>query len=188
MANVKGLRVQISHKKEYLATDEEQLDGVITKYIEAGSGQNFSIHWSFENSFPFKDTHIMSSVCLDGKYVDCVAFAPENMSKPEGFTLYGARVMKDEKWYQLPFSFADLKIDEDNHGINDTGLKEKVGSLGEISIHFWRIEKLGEIECNGRMPAFESLNSVPEKALKGRAVSQQALYVKAFSTVFVQHY
>ncbi|KKY23399.1 hypothetical protein UCDDS831_g03130 [Diplodia seriata] len=136
MANVKGLRVQISHKKEYLATDEEQLDGVITKYIEAGSGQNFSIHWSFEECFPFKDTHIMSSVCLDGKYVDCVAFAPENMSKPEGFTLYGARVMKDEKWYQLPFSFADLKIDEDNHGINDTGLKEKVGSL-DISVKTW---------------------------------------------------
>lgn len=59
------------------------------------------------------------------------------------------------------------------------GLKEKLDLLGEISVRFYRgraVPSVGE----GSRKSFDTIDKIPEKALKGRAVSHQARYVSPF--------
>lgn len=122
LKGINGLQVRIlsprnSYKKEYHDTNEEQSDNVATQYIEAESGKDFHIKWHFQPAFQFKDNHIRSSVHLDGKVVDSIILDTKWFQIREGYqtVLSGARMMKNGKWYELPFSFADLNIGMDNH-------------------------------------------------------------------------
>ncbi|OJD33535.1 uncharacterized protein BKCO1_2900029 [Diplodia corticola] len=154
--------------------------GVVTKYIQAKSNQQFAIRWCFTRDiFPFKDEHIMSSVYLDGQLVDTLAF-DSSLLQSQGryrYMLDGARINKNGKSYQLPFSFAKLEIVEDNGAINDTGLEKQASAIGEITVRCWRVEKVGEMKAektHNRITSFKALDTVPLQALKSQAISHQA--------------
>lgn len=122
LKGINGLQVHIlsprdSYKEEYHDTDEEQPENVATQYIEAESGKDFHIRWNFQPVFPFKDNHITTNISLDGKAVDSMILDTKWFKGRGGYqtVLSGARTKKNGKWYELPFSFADLNIGMDNH-------------------------------------------------------------------------
>lgn len=112
ITQVPGLIVTITNHTEYLDPDDEQPEGIMTKYIEAESGKTFSVTWSFEQSFPYKQHDIVSRVHLDGKHADGIIFLSANIGRPGGWhaKLIGARTRKDRRWYEHKFSFANLEI------------------------------------------------------------------------------
>lgn len=110
--DIPGLHVTVSAKKEYVDPDEEQPEGTVTKYIEASSGEEFSICWDFKQNFKFKDNDIVSYIYLDGKVVDGLTVQSERLQGPSGyhFSLAGARAQKGGKWIERKYLFADLNV------------------------------------------------------------------------------
>ncbi|KAL1626002.1 hypothetical protein SLS56_007060 [Neofusicoccum ribis] len=181
--SVPGLDVQVhvsGKPAEEFANDDEQDDRRgATRYVEAVSGAEFHVQWTFVASeFKYRNWAINGLVYIDGKYADGRIFRPETVKHLESFTVKMTGVWKKEKgrYVERPMIFSDLMIDEAGQSAAIKGLKEKLDLLGEISVRFYRgraVPAVGE----GSRKSFSTIDKVPEKALKGRAVSHQARFI-----------
>lgn len=215
--SVPGLDVQVhvsGKPAEEFANDDEQDDRRgATRYVEAVSGAEFHVQWTFVASeFKYRNWAINGLVYIDGKYADGRIFRPETVKHLESFTVKMTGVWKKEKgrYVERPMIFSDLMIgmlhpssasprmrfpcdgmsdfrlyaDEAGQSAAIKGLKEKLDLLGEISVRFYRgraVPAVGE----GSRKSFSTIDKVPEKALKGRAVSHQARCVPRVLTAGV---
>ncbi|OJD40029.1 uncharacterized protein BKCO1_200017 [Diplodia corticola] len=152
-----------------------------TRYIEAVSGAEFHVQWTFNAAdFKYRNYAINGIVYVDGKYADGRIFRPDAVKHKDSFTVKMSGVWKKEKgrFVERPMMFSDIMMDEAGQSAAIKGLKEKLDLLGEITVKLYRgraIPSHGE----GSRKAFSTIDKVPERALKGRAVSHQASLGKA---------
>lgn len=180
-----GLEVEVHVNGEpatEFASDELQDEPrQATRYIEAVSGAEFHIQWTFHAAeFKFRNWAINGIVHVDGKYADGRIFRPDAVKHQDSFTVKMSGVWKKEKgrYVERPMMFSDIMMDEAGQSAAIKGLKEKLDLLGEITLKLYRgraVPSVGE----GSRKAFSTIDKVPERALKGRAVSHQASLGKA---------
>ncbi|KAI4629254.1 uncharacterized protein J4E87_003516 [Alternaria ethzedia] len=167
---------------EYEDEDEDPAPKTTTKYIEARSDSHFSIVTEFKPPFPTQ-YHVRSSLCIDGTGMDKALCLREDLFK-KPFENTGIRRREGEQWVKQKFSFAKLNIvEEARESIpNVAALKQSLSTTGCITLSFQLIksfkEKVMEHVPSGSHTRLAALREIPEKALKGDALSHQILQYK----------
>lgn len=74
---VPGLDVEIKVDDvplvEYIDEDIEDDANTVTRYIRATSGGKFTVHWTFQEDFEYREWDINTRLYVDGKRIDgCV--------------------------------------------------------------------------------------------------------------------
>ncbi|KAF2171726.1 hypothetical protein M409DRAFT_17962 [Zasmidium cellare ATCC 36951] len=141
-----------------------------TRYVEATPGATFTASVVFDyKSFPYPNDDIDCAMYLDGE--NAVSYIRKVRSKSTVTPFDGCTEVTPSGTYMRKFKFQELAT---NDGFVQEGLREKLKSLGTISIKLRRCRAISskaplytEIEDVGK-------DSVPEKGLKGRAISTQA--------------
>ncbi|KAF2491026.1 hypothetical protein BU16DRAFT_141592 [Lophium mytilinum] len=176
-----GLKVEIvvngQTLKEYDDDDEdpEEKPRTVTKYIEATSGASFEVRFTFTRLFSLSMYSFAMDIYLDGKFMDNMCIQKNDLFKGP-IELTGVRSKKGEQWYLEKFCFSKLAIDDgDPRKIGQT-VRDALSKVGEISARLRRIEYRGiaEAPTATKSDGLLQFGSVPEKALKGRALSHQA--------------
>lgn len=191
-----GLKVEILVDgvplQEYDDEDEEIVPTVVTKYIEAKSGVNFTIRYTVLPQFHIKHALKVQSY-LDGKPMENRVRSEDSIRKYMSGTMTGVREAIAGKYYERKFCFSQLNTGQLYSLVNQTqnlstvtddsdfrgavaALKKTVESLGEISLSFRWVEISGpRVDATGKdYSDFQTIDTISEKALKGRAVSHQA--------------
>lgn len=111
-----GLKVEIyvngSPLKEY-DDDGDLKPKTVTKYIEAVSGAQFKIKYSFHEPFPSKHD-ITAKVWVDGKVLNNTLIHKRDIFHKSGYTCSGARSYLGGKCFSSAFKFAELEIGKPN--------------------------------------------------------------------------
>ncbi|KAF2025121.1 hypothetical protein EK21DRAFT_77178 [Setomelanomma holmii] len=156
--------------QEYDDDEEPSSDVVMTKYIEATSGAEFAIRCQF-HARPQYD--ILTRVLLDGKYVmGSYALLKNFHNGYLELSLYGVRSNKNNEWTLAKFCFSDLKTVDGTNKPGDQLMKDLKG-IGQITVDFHYITNVRTSARPLPLSDKVTLKDVPEKALKGRALSQQ---------------
>ncbi|KAL1393605.1 hypothetical protein HDK64DRAFT_315114 [Phyllosticta capitalensis] len=175
------IRVNGQRLKEYVDEDDENPPRTVVKYIVAESGAHFTVAHKFDHSFKYQNYDILLSVYLDGHRAYDAVLHKEDFhtyaERPHG-EITASRSFKDGRFWERNFTFAELVIDESGEKFN-ANKKKSIDALGEISVKLFRVKVTSKAEQpkGDEMKDFEKQKrdaKVPEKALKGRAVSHQA--------------
>lgn len=106
-----GLEVEIlvdeGPLQEYDDEDEEIVPTVVTKYIEAKSGVNFTIRYTVLPQFHVKHALFVQSY-LDGKPMESHVRSEDVIRKYTSTTMTGVREAIDGKYYERKFCFSQL--------------------------------------------------------------------------------
>jgi hypothetical protein len=106
-----GLKVEILVDgvplQEYDYENEEIMPSVVTKYIEAKSGDNFTIRYTVLPQFHIKHALVVQSY-LDGKSMAKRVFSEERIRKYANRTVTGVREAIAGKYYERKFCFSQL--------------------------------------------------------------------------------
>lgn len=160
--------------EEYDDEDTEQANTTtsLTKYIEAASGSNFSLKLTVQTGWKMQADFIAWYVDLDGKESGGGLVKSETYDGSRSCTsvLYGIASGAGGDWTERKFRFADIVIGEMLDDLNPEELKQQYEALGNISVTIWRM-KLREVKDHSEATRRDSLGIVPEKALKGQALS-----------------
>ncbi|KAI7232228.1 hypothetical protein KC352_g15232 [Hortaea werneckii] len=186
---IEGLRVSIrvggSDLQEYDDLTDQSVDpSKAVKYVEASSGSNFLIHTRIKRSGsrrlqpPSKADSLQCDVSLDGRCIARHISDINNHKDDYSKDIDSVTENHDGKFVRRLFQFADLTTDESNDDASKWLDVRKVKSLGEIQIKFlWcRTGKtIPADERSNRHVRYSGQNAIPEKCLKGRAISSQAV-------------
>lgn len=115
MAILKGLKAEVIVNgvpvQEYVDDEEENPPKTIIKYIEATSGAQFGVRFSFTDDFrPRHD--VVVSVYVDGKYGDANVIEAYKLPSRYDREIFGSREKVNGRYYQRDFCFAQLTIGE----------------------------------------------------------------------------
>ncbi|KAH5442985.1 hypothetical protein HBI23_168540 [Parastagonospora nodorum] len=122
--------------------------------------------------------HIRITLRLDGERV------PGKLMRSEEFrgrfwegTTSGVRSNEGDKWVFSNFAFSDLKtVDSGSRRAGDRLMKH-LKHMGEITAECHYVTNLKPVpDCLRRVPKGHRLEDIPEKALKGRALSHQSTF------------
>ncbi|OCT51331.1 hypothetical protein CLCR_08692 [Cladophialophora carrionii] len=145
----------------------------ITKYIEAVSGAFFEFKFFAEANYKITYEQAISfTVFVDGERIIGTYMQGEDF---QGATADGTRVegscsgrfsMESTGSKLYKFQFADLETRDLELDDDVSSFKEKYGDLGTLKVEVWRITLLDAWPA--RDYSRKDLETVPEKALKGR--------------------
>ncbi|KAL1583153.1 hypothetical protein WHR41_07916 [Cladosporium halotolerans] len=167
VVRVNGQDVQ-EHQTE--PTSADNVKTAVT-YIEAVDGAAFGLHLILERGFAYTVDHLIMQVSLDGKWVtgrfvelQRLKYGRECLNVTNVHeTVNGVTTARD-------FLFAthqttDQKLDKNLS-------KDEFARLGEVKVHLYRCRKGKHISSYGRLGfTATGKDGIPEKALKGRAIS-----------------
>jgi hypothetical protein len=160
--------------EEYEDEDAEQANTAtsLTKYIEAVAGANFSLKLTVKPGWTMQADFIAWYIDLDGKQCGGGMVKSSSYDGSRSCTSVRRGIVNgvDGDWTERKFRFADITIGETPDDRNSEELKQQYESLGNISVEVWRM-KLLEIKDCLEAAKHDSLGIVPEKALKGQALS-----------------
>jgi hypothetical protein len=160
--------------EEYEDEDTEQANTTtsLTKYIEAVSGANFSLKLTVQPGWTMQADFIAWYIDLDGKQCGGGVIKSESYdgSRSCASVRYGVTSGAGGDWTERKFRFADITIGETPDDLNPEESRQQYKALGNISVEIWRM-KLLEIKDHLQATRHDSLGVVPEKALKGQALS-----------------
>ncbi|TID16120.1 ATP-dependent RNA helicase [Venturia nashicola] len=175
---VKGIQVRIlaggKDGREYPCTDSKPNPSTsVTKYIEAVDGANFSIQITIIPVFRYRSSNIMGLITVDGQAVGRPLIRKESITdKQRVAKIDGIDVNNGNGWMRRKFVFKNI-VTEASSKV-DKEVMEKASKIGEINIRFYRVD----VEEEGVMHNFSQLQEndrkIPEKALKGKAISCRA--------------
>jgi hypothetical protein len=95
--------------EEHVDDDEETSDVQVTRYIEASSGDNFEIRYSFAPGFSIRHD-IRLSVRIDGKAAGGVVFYSGFPVRWDYvYTMKGRREFEDGQYFTRKFCFSKLE-------------------------------------------------------------------------------
>lgn len=162
---------------EFEDDDDEpaESNAVVTKYIEAVSGANFGIKCQVLAGYEFDTDCLSFAIFLDGTRAG--GFEADKSEYDIERGTYSVRrhvsVGEGKSRERLTYRFADLNTREAFPGERVEDMKAKYKALGTISVQVWRKKIIGYKEIHGHDATFNygSTDIVPEKALKGRALS-----------------
>ncbi|KAF2833847.1 hypothetical protein CC86DRAFT_400440 [Ophiobolus disseminans] len=157
--------------------DDEAEPGVVSKYVEAASGKEFAIKFTFTRPFPTQHG-VEIKVSVDGEPDRVLAYSPEELCKAEGHYKRGVGFQKDGQFYRQNYRFTALNIVEEADGLsNVTDLRKDLLSKGSIKLEYRFIANIHTSDEPRRYKpasALSTMGAIPEKALKGDARSHQA--------------
>ncbi|RMY19226.1 hypothetical protein D0867_04805 [Hortaea werneckii] len=183
---IEGLRVSIrvggSDLQEYDdATDHLDEPSNAVKYVEASSGSIFKVHTRIKRSgsrrlqSPSKADSLHYTVILDGRRITSVISRVNDQKDDYSQNIDGVTENHDGQFLRRPFQFADLTT---NDGTSKGFDVQRMKGLGEIrfEVRWCRAGKrvpaadrsISEVRNTGQ-------EAIPEKCLKGRAISSQAV-------------
>ncbi|CAN9285288.1 hypothetical protein CC77DRAFT_1096792 [Alternaria alternata] len=160
--------------------DEDATLKTITKYIEARSDCKFVVTAIFRPPFSTR-YHVRAQLSIDGVSV-AKTFCEREKLLQKQIEMSGHRSQRNGEWVKQDFCFAKLNIVEEAHGPVPSAavLKQTLSTKGRITIAFQFIESYQDLGLDPRPPSnrrheLEALKEIPEKALKGDALSHQAV-------------
>ncbi|KAH9881529.1 hypothetical protein IAQ61_000255 [Plenodomus lingam] len=160
---------------EFDDDDAEAGDNRVSKYVECQSGAEFEVLCKVSRPWPRCDLAL--HVYCDGKWAAGRLICKKDQNgKAVSETINGHNYGRDNDWHLEKFCFSELTIDTSGAPtVKDTSMK-KLEELGEITlkVHRVKITKPSGKVCISKDHL--GLSSVPEKALKGRALSHQSSY------------
>ncbi|KAH6875378.1 hypothetical protein BKA58DRAFT_119998 [Alternaria rosae] len=168
---------------EYEDDDEDPAPKTTTKYIEARSDRHFSIVTRFKPPFP-TEYHVRTWLSIDGIGMDRRLWLREGLFE-RPFEKAGIRRQEGEEWVKQKFSFAKLNIvEEARESIpNVAAMKQSLSTTGCITMSFQLVKGFQEVQLESPKhytPAhLATLKEIPEKALKGDALSHQIVLSKS---------
>ncbi|MCJ1435291.1 hypothetical protein MMC27_004663 [Xylographa pallens] len=196
MAILNDLEVSIfvrgKARKEYpIYGDEVEKANTITKYIQVVGGQCFVIEVSIRPSCSLECAGILFDVFIDGKHLENIILNPR---KHKNGTIDGVLKGCNRKWTLEKFKFTQIVTTEQTGQRMVKGLAVMVENIGKIEVVAHRIsvspndtpQDIGQSEggtpedhgCNRHGRPFQCHTAIPEKALKGSAVSHRASLAK----------
>ncbi|KAF2035317.1 hypothetical protein EK21DRAFT_54266 [Setomelanomma holmii] len=175
--------------------DEDAPPNTITKYVEASSGKEFAMKFTFSPPLPTQ-YGVEARVNIDGASIRVVSYAPDELYKPGGHTKSGVSYQENGQWFRQNYCFTALNIGEIRRRlsiqITDTNtseveeadvaasvaeFKKDLESKGSINIscrYITNIRPSHRQHAGTRVHGLDVMNDVPEKLLKGDARSHQA--------------
>lgn len=112
-----GLEVEVhvngEPATEFASDDLQDEQRQATRYIEAVSGAEFNIQWTFHAAeFKYRNWAINGIVHVDGKYADGRIFRPDAVKHQDSFTVKMSGVWKKEKgrYVERPMMFSDIMM------------------------------------------------------------------------------
>jgi hypothetical protein len=111
------ISVNGSVAKEYDAPEEEKdrMDAnVVTKYIEAVCGANFSVEFKIKPQYEFDSDYLAAIIKLDGERRGRISIKPSSFSRDHGAAnrCDGIRVNNGDAWVFRKYKFGNLEISE----------------------------------------------------------------------------
>ncbi|CAK4033345.1 Hypothetical predicted protein [Lecanosticta acicola] len=156
--------------EEYLDGDERNEPNAVTKFVEATTGKNFEIVYLVRKGTEFRGDCMAFAISVDGSRMGRPLVRKEScLDKDASENLKGAIVpgCKLKK-----FEFVALETVQDGH----SSFEEiaKLQGLGCIKVEvFHRIITGESSKHNPRVGTFQPVDFVPERAVKGKALTQQ---------------
>jgi hypothetical protein len=108
-----GLKVEIVVDGQPLPEYDDETNtagsNVVTKYVEAESGAEFSVNFSFNETFP--TSHDVGVDCsLDGRQVCSSYVRRAKLLSEHGHKILGLQVQEGKSWGLKRFRFSDLVV------------------------------------------------------------------------------
>ena len=155
----------------------------VTKYIEAVSETEFGIFVQVDASSNYPEDNIKATVRLDNHWMAaCTVRALA--SRPHGtndWLLMEDTVRKKEEeggqptWWRQKFAFSKLNIVDEPMSDTPEEVQEQIADLGCINVQLHRVgDKSGHPTKGSGASNASNIGTIPEKALKGRALSHRA--------------
>ncbi|KJX98147.1 hypothetical protein TI39_contig429g00043 [Zymoseptoria brevis] len=173
-----NLRVEHADLEEY--DDEDTIDGdeqTCTRYVQVTPNSTFKIRVTVESNFRYKLDDLLVTISLDGeKVVSYIAYADPQKNKVQ-YSYDDVKAFKNGTWQSQKFTFGSLDTtDETLKPDRAAKLKDLLSRLGEVSVSILRIkaDRVSREMPRVARQASEIGTSVPEKALKGRSISNKA--------------
>ncbi|KAF2677306.1 hypothetical protein K458DRAFT_163912 [Lentithecium fluviatile CBS 122367] len=186
-----GLQVDVvvngAPLQEYDDDEDEDSPDTTTKYVEATSGANFEIRYSFGTGFSAKHA-VVTRVHVDGQYGEGHVIKLDEIFRFPRF-LSGRREDLGDGYFQRKFRFAQLSTDDSGLGQVEDALMKKLKEIGTITVKFtWAMVNGPSHYDPLKSKEIPKIGTIPEKALKGRAVSSQVVLgdretIRPFTTV-----
>ncbi|KAF1810272.1 hypothetical protein P152DRAFT_451361 [Eremomyces bilateralis CBS 781.70] len=187
---IPGLEVTIivngQRLREYTHENEAPTEATeATCYIESKPNTRFQVLVSVGPLAQFEQGEcFLIPVNIDGENPSSTNSILELKRKPsdsrgvQSYNIRGATRVKGDELYLYNYCFADLDISEDARLADiDSARKTKLAKLGEIDVALTRIIKKGLSKPASKGRKATDMGTVPEKALKGKAISQQIKFV-----------
>ncbi|KAI4658828.1 uncharacterized protein J4E79_006587 [Alternaria viburni] len=173
--------------EEHVDDDDQTSDNEVTKFIEASSGDNFEVKYCFSPGFSIRHAMLVE-LEIDGEYADSAVFNPGSSIRWNStYVFKGSREFEDGGYFVRKFCFSQLEIDDDGDTRKfEDSLKKKLHSVGVISLRCYWVTASGSSTPKAKAQKNETLGVVPEKALKGSALSHQARTTKIDETPFAE--
>ncbi|KAF2004868.1 hypothetical protein P154DRAFT_518926 [Amniculicola lignicola CBS 123094] len=166
--------------QEYDDDEVEASPTSVTKYIEAKSGAEFAIRWTFTPPFP-KNT-VMLDIFLDGKWMRGVFANQKNFHgiAPYSYMITGAVHEVGKGWFERKFCFSKLTVTDADARSTDEKVNLVLKEMGNITVKAHNVKNLTTSASQTLSKATKDrVGPVPEKSLKGSALSHQATLGKA---------
>ncbi|KAL1648463.1 hypothetical protein SLS58_002218 [Diplodia intermedia] len=191
ISDIPGLRVEVRvHGQpldEFPSEDEPDTSDTATRYIEATSGVEFTVRITYDEALDprYKSFDIQSRLELDGKLADRSNTQRKDWIRKERkeVNYYGSRSFENGKWYFRTMAFSQVNIvDENDQILRSDAEIQAFRSLGEIMITFRRNKVSSRSRTTPIRPRADNskiIDSIPEKKLKGRAISHQVKFGEA---------
>lgn len=183
--------------REYDDDEGETSSATVTKYIEAQSGADFAVHFELQRPFPVHPVKL--KLYLDGRPTDSRIVSSVQYAKTESKlsrtldsvsskVAEGQRVVQRHCFSKLTVGMVYVRMfaillmwlpDESHDQPVDEKLVKDMKSMGEISLKVYYIKDLKKVsrEVSPNKTSqmkIPGAGAIPEKALKGRALSHQA--------------
>ncbi|KAK4561819.1 hypothetical protein LTR86_004498 [Recurvomyces mirabilis] len=178
---IEGLTVNIRSKHNNLDEYEDDADELYVpsigrRYVQAGSGDAFKVHFKFKKKHlisPDKRDEINCCVYLDGQYAAGSIIRHNTHAHDYTHDTEGVHEQSAGDTFFRPFTFSALATDD--RPANDSNFKA-MKKLGEIKVTCTWMRTTSAPRPVPVHYGYKSVvdGSVPEKCLKGRAISQSA--------------
>ncbi|KAI4655272.1 uncharacterized protein J4E79_008339 [Alternaria viburni] len=195
-----GLEVKVCVQGQPLQEyDDDKIPepNTTTKYIEARSGKSFSIMTEFKTPFPAQ-YDVLARISIDGVMMDIKIRKRDELF--QGWKVNTYRSYQGGECVKQKFTFAKLNIskpvvviylrfcaaEEADKAAPDVVALEQILSIkGCITLSLNFVEFIQDVVTDDtsynddRHQQLAALQEIPEKALKGDALSHQAVYVES---------
>ncbi|XP_014558695.1 hypothetical protein COCVIDRAFT_35978 [Bipolaris victoriae FI3] len=141
-----------------------------TVYIQSEAGEQFGVQYFIPPSL-FMEYGIKAEVSIDG--VSMRKYIHDNyVGRLHGVSRYACASSAHigNLFIGQRFRFATLDTHEETETIN-TAVQNQLAVTGDISVSFYRITNIRVSSAGKKAPTIHEYDKVPEKALKGSAVS-----------------
>lgn len=184
--------------------DQESLGhNAVAKYIEAISGEEFEVQYELKPSYRLPSQHLVFEISVDGKLLHNNVVSKEKFAERGQAwvgSLKGIMRSHGETWSLERFRFSEIKMSQstcmysrgaqlnkagdDQAESANTDLKLATAEVGTITLAVHRktkgvLHKAGTRGSGWHWDELKELGTLPEKTLKGRALTHSARCSKA---------